>query len=61
MSNKQSEPEIIVSVYGSKDAPAAARFGVGAQTLREVEEATRAGDDLVDQQSRATSGPVRRD
>ena len=57
MSNKD---EILISVYG-RNAPAAARFGVGASTLREIEEATAARRELSDAQSTAKSGPVRRD
>jgi hypothetical protein len=57
---KTLSDEILVNVYG-RQAPKAARFGVGAQTLRDVEEATQARRDLSEQQSTTTRGPVRRD
>jgi hypothetical protein len=42
MSNTPNQkPEINVNVYG-KDAPAAAKAGVGARTLAEIREATDA-------------------
>jgi len=58
--SKSEKPEILVSVYGT-NAPAAARFGVGAITLAEVQKAIDARRELSDAQSTAKSGPVRRD
>jgi hypothetical protein len=40
MSNTE-KPEILVDTYG-KDAPAAAKAGVGARNLAEIREATEA-------------------
>ena len=59
MSNTE-KPEILVSVYGT-DAPAAAKFGEGATTFAEVQQATEARRELSDQQSTTLTGPVRRD
>jgi hypothetical protein len=58
--SKTEKSEILVNVYGT-DAPDAAKFGVGATTLAEIERATEARRELSDQQSTAKSGPVRRD
>jgi hypothetical protein len=61
MSNNTEKPvEILVNTYGT-DAPDAAKFGVGASTLREVEKATEARRELSDSQSTTKTGPVRRD
>jgi hypothetical protein len=57
MSNKD---EILISVYG-RNAPEAAKFGVGATTLAEIERAAEARRELSDAQSTTTGGPVRRD
>jgi hypothetical protein len=57
-----SNPKIIIDNYGSKDAPDAAKFGVGAKTfgLRERRH-HRARDNLSKGQSTPGGGPVRRD
>jgi hypothetical protein len=52
--------EILVSVYGS-NPPDAAKFGVGATTLADIERATEARRELSDAQSTEKSGSVRRD
>lgn len=54
------KPRIIVDTYGT-NAPDAAKFGVGATTLEQINEATRARRELVTEQSNTTDGPVRRD
>jgi hypothetical protein len=53
--------KIIVDNYGSADAPDAAKFGRGAVTLDEVKRAADLRRDLVNEQSDAERGPVRRD
>jgi hypothetical protein len=60
MSTDNKTDEILVSVYGA-DAPDAAKFGVGATTLAEVQKAIDARRELSDAQSTETTGPVRRD
>jgi hypothetical protein len=55
-----NKDEILISVYG-RNAPDAAKFGIGATTLGEIERATEARRELSDAQSTAKSGPVRRD
>jgi hypothetical protein len=60
MSNDTENEKILVSVYGT-DAPDAAKFGVGATTLAEIEHATEARRELSDAQSTEKTGPVRRD
>jgi len=44
MSNQTEKPDVLVSTYG-KNAPDAAKFGVGAITRREIEEAAQARRD----------------
>jgi hypothetical protein len=51
--------KIIVDTYGT-NAPAAAKFGVGATTLEEINQATEARRRLVSEQSDTKTGPVRR-
>jgi len=41
MTSEPTKPELRVDVYG-RDAPDAAKFGVGARTLAEIEKATKA-------------------
>jgi hypothetical protein len=61
MSNADSKTdEILVSVYGT-NAPDAAKFGVGATTLADIERATEARRELSDVQSTTKTGPVRRE
>jgi hypothetical protein len=61
MSNADNKTdEILVSVYGT-NAPDAAKFGVGATTLAEIERATEARRELSDAQSTTKTGPVRRE
>jgi hypothetical protein len=50
-----------VELPDERDAPDAAKFGVGATTLADIERATEARRELSDQQSTTTSGPVRRE
>jgi hypothetical protein len=59
--SQSKDVEINVSVYGRTGAPNAARFGVGAGSLSEIQDAITKRAELSDQQSRTTSGPVRRD
>jgi hypothetical protein len=56
-----SEEKIIINTYGSEGSPDAAKFGVGASTLRDVQAAIDARNELSDAQSTAKSGPVRRE
>jgi hypothetical protein len=58
--SKSGKLEILVDNYG-RNAPNAARAGVGATTLREIQEATEARRELSDAQSTTKTGPVRRD
>jgi hypothetical protein len=58
MSNKRTK--ILVNTYGD-DAPDAAKFGVGATTLADIERAAEARRELSDRQSTTQTGPVRRD
>jgi hypothetical protein len=44
MANSNEKPDVKVNVYGS-NAPAAAKFGVGATTRQEIEEPTQARRD----------------
>jgi hypothetical protein len=57
---KTINDEIFVNTYGTKDVPNAARFGVGAGSLSEIQDAITKRDELSDLQS-TTRGPVRRD
>jgi hypothetical protein len=57
MSNNE---KIIIDVYGSNNAPAAADHRRGATTIEEVRQATEAGRELSDHQS-TTRGEVRRE
>ncbi len=52
--------DVLVNVYG-KNAPAAARFGVGAKSLAEIKQATDARRALSREQSTPKTTPVRRD
>lgn len=52
--------EILHDVYG-KDAPNAAKAGVGARSLDEIKQATNARRELSRQQSTPKTGPVRKD
>jgi hypothetical protein len=55
MSNKD---EILISVYG-RNAPGAAKFGVGATALAEVQKAIDARRELSDEQSTSERDPIR--
>jgi hypothetical protein len=60
--SKSEKPEIFVDTYG-RNAPNAARAGVGATTQADVEKATAARANLVNEQNdnAARGRPVRRD
>jgi hypothetical protein len=51
--------EILVNTYG-RNAPDAAKFGVGATALEQIKQATDARRALSNEQS-TTRGPVRKD
>jgi hypothetical protein len=51
---------VLVDTYGA-GAPVAAKFGRGATSLAEIQQATDARRDLSNAQSTTTTGRVRRD
>jgi len=52
--------DVLVDNYG-RNAPDAARFGVGARSLEDIQKATDARRELSREQSTPKTGPVRRD
>jgi len=59
MSNN-NEATIRIDNYG-RNAPKAAKFGVGATDIAQVNEACDVRRQLSEQQSRPTAGPISRD
>ena len=61
MSEKIHPERIRVDTYGTDNPPDAAKFGVGAGSLADIQKATEARRELSNAQSAATTVPVRRD